>query len=42
MDWISIIQMTFGGGVVAGIEEVCAAKRQQGKSKVIIWESQKY
>ena len=24
MDWISIIQMAFGGGVVAGIVEVCA------------------
>lgn len=27
MDWINILQMTFGGGVVAGIVEVCAAIR---------------
>lgn len=25
MDWTQIIQMIFGGGVVAGIVEVCAA-----------------
>jgi hypothetical protein len=24
MEWINIIQMVFGGGVVAGIVEVCA------------------
>ena len=27
MDWTQIIQMIFGGGVVAGIVEVCAAIR---------------
>lgn len=25
MDWIGIMQMLMGGGVVAGIVEVCAA-----------------
>ena len=34
MDWISIIQMTFGGGVVAGIVEVCAAIRHRKSDKV--------
>ena len=29
MDWISIVQMIFGGGVVAGIVEVCAAIRHR-------------
>lgn len=34
MDWISIIQMAFGGGVVAGIVEVCAAIRHRKADKV--------
>lgn len=34
MDWISIIQMTFSGGVVAGIVEVCAAIRHRKADKV--------
>ena len=34
MDWISIIQMASGGGVVAGIVEVCAAIRHRKADKV--------
>lgn len=34
MDWISIVQMAFGGGVVAGIVEVCAAIRHRKADKV--------
>lgn len=34
MDWLSIIQMAFGGGVVAGIVEVCAAIRHRKADKV--------
>ena len=34
MDWVSIIQMAFGGGVVAGIVEVCAAIRHRKADKV--------
>lgn len=34
MEWISIIQMVFGGGVVAGIVEVCAAIRHRKADKV--------
>lgn len=34
MDWISIIQMAFGGGVVAGIVEVCAAIRHRKADKL--------
>ena len=34
MDWISIIQMAFGGGVVAGIVEVCAAVRHRKADKL--------
>jgi hypothetical protein len=29
MEWFNIIQMAFGGGVVAGIVEVCAAIRHR-------------
>lgn len=29
MEWISIVQMIFGGEVVAGIVEVCAAIRHR-------------
>jgi hypothetical protein len=29
MEWINIIQTVFGGGVVAGIVEVCAAIRHR-------------
>ncbi len=36
MDWISIVQMTFGGGVVAGIVEVCSAIRHRKADKVIV------
>lgn len=34
MDWFSIVQMAFGGGVVAGIVEVCAAIRHRKADKV--------
>ena len=34
MDWVSIVQMAFGGGVVAGIVEVCAAIRHRKADKV--------
>lgn len=34
MDWITIIQMAFGGGVVAGIVEVCATIRHRKADKV--------
>ena len=34
MEWISIVQMIFGGGVVAGIVEVCAAIRHRKADKV--------
>jgi hypothetical protein len=34
MDWINIVQMAFGGGVVAGIVEVCAAIRHRKADKV--------
>lgn len=34
MDWINILQMAFGGGVVAGIVEVCAAIRHRKADKV--------
>ena len=34
MDWINIIQMVFGGGVVAGIVEVCATIRHRKADKV--------
>lgn len=34
MEWISIMQMIFGGGVVAGIVEVCAAIRHRKADKV--------
>ena len=34
MDWTQIIQMAFGGGVVAGIVEVCAAIRHRKADKV--------
>lgn len=29
MDWVAILQMIVGGGVVAGIVEVCAAIRHR-------------
>lgn len=34
MDWISTMQIIFGGGVVAGIVEVCAAIRHRKADKV--------
>ena len=34
MDWLSIMNMDFGGGVVAGIVEVCAAIRHRNTDKV--------
>lgn len=34
MDWISIIQMTFGGSVAAGIVEVCAAASRERLEKL--------
>ena len=34
MDWTNIIQMLMGGGVVAGIVEVCAAIRHRKADKV--------
>lgn len=37
MDWINIIQMVFGGGVVAGIVEVCAAIRHRKADKVVTY-----
>lgn len=35
MDWISIIQMAFGGGVVAGIVEVCAAASRERLGDIV-------
>ena len=37
MDWISIIQMAFGGGVVAGIVEVCAAIRYRKADRIVTY-----
>lgn len=34
MDWVSIVQMGFGGGVVAGIVEVCAAASRERLEKL--------
>lgn len=37
MDIWSIIQMAFGGGVVAGIVEVCAAIRHRKADKIVTY-----
>ena len=34
IDWTQIVQMIFGGGVVAGIVEICAAIRHRKADKV--------
>lgn len=35
IDWTQIIQMAFGGGIVAGIVEVCAAIRHRKADKIV-------
>lgn len=37
MDIWNIVQMAFGGGVVAGTVEVCAAIRHRNSDKVVIY-----
>lgn len=36
MDWANIVQMAFGGGVVAGNVKECAAIRHRKADKVIV------